>query len=188
MTVIAPPKISDDRRQLLEKMPTNASCVEIGVWKAEFSEHINQVTQPSQLVLIDPWAFQPDFPLRMFGGSVAKTQTDMDAIYQEVCQKMGGDHIRIIRKMSQDAVTDFPDGFFDWVYIDGNHYYDYVLQDLKAWFPKVKPGGYLTGDDYLWRDENGQCSVATAVSDFLQSTHCREASSIGNQFILTKAL
>ncbi len=187
MNVMIPALLSDDRRQLLEQMPANAVCAEIGVWKAEFSEYIDQLTQPSQLVLIDPWAFQPDFPHRMFGGSVAKAQTDMDAIHQDVCQKMNGDHVRIVRKMSQDAVADFPDNFFDWVYIDGNHYYDYVRQDLEIWFPKVKPGGYVTGDDYLWRDENGQCSVAAAVSDFLQNTPCPQATSIGSQFILTKA-
>ncbi len=188
MNILALPQLSEDRRRLLEKMPRHAVCAEIGVWKAEFSEHIDHITQPSHLALIDPWAFQPDFPHRMFGGTVAKAQSDMNAIFQDVCEKMNGDHIQIIRKMSQDAVAGFPDHFFNWVYIDGNHYYDFVRQDLETWFPKVKPGGFLTGDDYLWRDENGQCSVAAAVSDFLQSTPCPEATSIGSQFILTKAL
>jgi len=187
MNAMPPAVLSEDRRQLLELMPRGALCTEIGVWKAEFSAHIDRFTNPSRLVLIDPWAFQPDFPHRMFGGSVAKAQADMDAIYHDVCQKMGKKHIQIVRKTSQDAVDDFPDHTFDWVYIDGNHYYDYVRQDLESWLPKVKPGGFLTGDDYLWRDENGVSSVAAAVSDFLAHTPCPAATSIGNQFIITKA-
>ena len=38
--------------------------------------------------------------------------------------------------------------YFDWIYIDGNHTYEYVKQDLEGYRPKVKPGGYMAGDDY----------------------------------------
>ncbi len=184
MTVHTLSALSEDRQQLLGKVPQGAVCAEIGVWRGEFSQHIDRLTRPRELVLVDPWAFQPEFPHRMFGGSVAKSQADMDAIHDEVCRKMTGDHIRIVRRTSLDAVGDFPDAYFDWVYIDGNHYYDYVRQDLEAWHPKVKPGGLLTGDDYLWRDENGTSTVAAAVSDFLQHHTCTEAVSIGNQFLI----
>jgi cephalosporin hydroxylase len=37
---------------------------------------------------------------------------------------------------------------FDWIYIDGDHHYEAVLQDLELYFPKVKVGGYIVYDDY----------------------------------------
>ena len=55
-------------------------------------------------------------------------------------------------------------------YIDGNHSYDYVKIDLTNSLKKVKIGGYITGDDYLWLNqtpnEKGQ-SVKKAVDEFL---------------------
>ena len=54
---------------------------------------------------------------------------------------------------SEQASNLFADNSLDFVYIDGNHKYEYVLQDLNLWYPKVKQGGYLMGDDYLGYDK-----------------------------------
>ena len=167
-------------------MPQNAVCAEIGVWKGEFSDHVVRQTNPSRYVLIDPWAFQSEFPNRMFGGTVAKSQADMDAIHTSVAERFSSDRFELVRKMSLDAAKDFADETFDWVYIDGNHYYDYVRQDLDVWLPKVKPGGFLTGDDYLWLDDDRRRSVALAVSDFVECHAELELMELGNQFILSK--
>ena len=54
------------------------------------------------------------------------------------------------------AAGEFPDCFFDWVYIDGNHSYEAVRQDLELYWRKLKPGGYIVCDDYhhagFWDD------------------------------------
>jgi len=72
------------RLQLLRKLPKDSICAEIGVWKGNFSELIFAVTRPKMLHLIDPWEFQSEFPERMYGGSVAKCQQDMNLIYESV--------------------------------------------------------------------------------------------------------
>jgi hypothetical protein len=66
-------------------------CAEIGVWKGEFSEQILSVTDPIKLHLVDPWAFAPRYPRRIYGGKLAKTQRDMDIIAQDVAQKFALD-------------------------------------------------------------------------------------------------
>ena len=48
------------RRWLLDKMPTDAVCAEIGVWQGNFSHWILEITRPRQLHLVDPWVFSPD--------------------------------------------------------------------------------------------------------------------------------
>ena len=53
-----------------------------------------------------------------------------------------------IRKRSVEAAKDFPDRSLDVVYIDAEHDEDSVREDIKAWRPKLKLGGYLCGHDY----------------------------------------
>jgi hypothetical protein len=62
----------------------------------------------------------------------------------------------------------------DFVYLDANHRYDAVREDLHAWWPKVRKGGMLAGDDYGLIDEqwvdfgHGRCrfGVKRAVDEF----------------------
>ena len=64
-----------------------------------------------------------------------------------------GVHSCIIVASSLQAAECFADGYFDLVYIDGDHRYEAVLADLRAWYPKVAAGGILAGDDWgEWLD------------------------------------
>ena len=48
--------------------------------------------------------------------------------------------------MSEDAVDDIPEKL-DFVYIDGNHAYEYVKKDIGLYYPKLKKGGVIGGHD-----------------------------------------
>ncbi|MEM8822766.1 MAG: class I SAM-dependent methyltransferase [Pseudomonadota bacterium] len=148
-------------------MPKNAVCAEIGVWKGGFSKRILDTTQPKALHLIDPWMFQPEFPGRWYGGKVAKAQEDMDGIFEGVREMFkDNDVVHIHRDISAKALDSFPDNYFDWVYIDGNHHYEFVLEDLRLSLKKVKAGGFIAGDDYLWQPELDY-PVKRAVQEFI---------------------
>ncbi len=54
----------------------------------------------------------------------------------------------LVTKSSMMATGLFEDGFFDYVYIDANHQYEFVLDDLNYWWPKVKVGGCFAGHDF----------------------------------------
>jgi hypothetical protein len=81
--------------------------------------------------------------------------------------------VQIVRKYSFDAVKDFPDEFFDFIFIDADHTYDGVSRDLVDWYPKVKVGGAFIGHDYIHRAVkavNGQkirFGVIEAVDEFV---------------------
>jgi len=50
-----------------------------------------------------------------------------------------------------DSVTgsqQFLDGVLDWVYLDGRHHYEAVLEDIQVWLPKIRKGGVMAGHDY----------------------------------------
>ncbi|MEO1435658.1 MAG: class I SAM-dependent methyltransferase [Bacteroidota bacterium] len=158
------------REALIKMMPANSICAEIGVWKGNFSKRILSINQPKKLHLIDPYEYQTGFGKRLFGGKVAQSQADMDEIFESVKEKFKGQPVQFHRGYSDDAIKDFEDGYFDWVYVDGNHYYDFVMRDLENYFPKIKSDGFLTGDDYKWTSEelNGDFPVERAVQDFIK--------------------
>jgi hypothetical protein len=80
------------------------------------------------------------------------------------------DKVVLVTRSSIFASTLFSDGYFDFVYIDGNHNYESVKEDMKAWFPKVKKGGLLGGHDFDNRNITRQ-DVAEAVKDFCKENN-----------------
>ncbi len=180
--------LSGDRNPrvlLLKKMPRAAVCAEIGVWKGNFSLLIEKITSPNKLHLIDPWQFQNEFPDRMYGGDIAKNQMDMDLIYEDVRNRFNNyQNVMIHRGKSEEVLQEFEDAYFDWIYIDGNHYYEYVLKDLQISLLKVKPGGIIAGDDYRWGEKEG-FPVKRAVQDFIEENNLENnLELLGSQFII----
>lgn len=55
-----------------------------------------------------------------------------------------------ILKTSMQAVKDFRDESIDFVYIDGNHGFKYVTEDIYEWSKKVRKGGIISGHDYIY--------------------------------------
>lgn len=68
--------------------------------------------------------------------------------------------INPIRMPSIEASKLYKDDSLDFIFIDGAHDYFNVKKDVEHWFPKVKVGGYITGDDYAWP------SVKEAVNEY----------------------
>jgi hypothetical protein len=182
-------RLNDSARQtLLRMMPKGSVCAEIGVWEGEFSQRILHTVQPRRLHLIDPWQYQggEKYRLAWYGGK-AGSQAHMDALYGSVCRRFKREvragQVIIHRQPSGEAAVRYPDGYFDWVYVDGNHLYEFVRNDLELYAPKIKIGGYLAGDDYAegywW-----QGGVKRAVDEFLGLGHSRMVWLHHRQFVL----
>jgi len=73
--------------------------------------------------------------------------------------------IKWIKTKSAEATKFIDDESLDFIYIDGNHTYQAVLEDITLYYPKVKKGGMLCGHDYIPKD-NG--CVFDAVKEFCE--------------------
>ena len=84
--------------------------------------------------------------------------------------KTYGTRAQVRRMTSVEAAPLFDDGFLDFVYIDANHMYDSVMNDLTVWWPKVRRGGLMAGHDYLQGMFDGvDYGVKKAVDIFASS-------------------
>lgn len=179
------------RAFVLRRLPRNSVCAEIGVYKGAFSEQILNKVRPAKLHLIDPWLFQPspEFSRAWYGGVLGKDQTNMDEIYHSVVEKFRphivSGQVEIHRGKSADLSVQFQDQYFDWIYVDGDHRYEGVMQDLEMYLPKLKRGGLVAGDDY---DNPGwwNSGVQKAVDEILSRGLLKKVLIRNNQFILRR--
>jgi len=74
---------------------------------------------------------------------------------------------KLIKGYSMDVVKEFDDGSLDFVYIDANHYFDYVMEDIIHWSRKVRKGGIVSGHDYfVTKKKESSLSVVEAVDAY----------------------
>jgi hypothetical protein len=122
---------------------------EIGVYKGEYSEKFAKVGLKHYA--IDPWLMYSDY---------LRNQPRLDFQFEHTQRVLSPyPNCTIIRKTSMDALADFPDESLDYVYIDGNHHFRYVAEDIAEWHKKVKVGGAVCGHDYFYARESppGRC-------------------------------
>jgi len=158
-----------NRLLMLDQLPKHGRGAEIGVWNGGFSEFILEVTTPQELVLIDPWDL---LSVQSDEERTHKKHADTDFMadmFQNVTERYGHlDNVNIVKGFSSDVLSNYPDDYFDWVYVDGNHQYDFVKQDVELAFRKVRTGGIVAGDDFFWK-RDGRMHVKEAVLDAMKN-------------------
>jgi hypothetical protein len=157
------PGIHNKYSDFLDHMPHNAVAVEVGVQGGGFAALMLERTNPQKLFLIDCWQHQDS---HVYDDAEANVpDNEQEKLYQETKRRFAHDsRVVILRQFSKDAVGQFDDESLDWVYIDANHGYEAIKEDLALWWPKVKKGGILSGHDYAVRPSFG---VVQAVNEFL---------------------
>lgn len=121
---------------------------EIGVEKGIYSEILLKANPDLKLFSIDPWKASA-YVAGIQG--VDYRQKHFDECYKEAKNRLREyDGCTIVRKTSLDAAERFKDASLDFVYIDGNHDFVNVTNDINVWQKKVRPGGIVAGHDYAF--------------------------------------
>jgi len=141
-----------DRETILQKMKRGGIVAEVGVQAGEFSRSILDICSPSQIHLID-------IDLRSH------------AIHEKFGKEINAGIVQLQEEDSSSALKKFPDSFFDFIYIDGDHSYNGVKKDIEAGKSKVKKDGFLIFNDYTYWSpcECMEYGVIQAVNEL-----CRE--------------
>jgi len=141
---------------------------EIGIGYGTHAKYLLKSTNLENLTLVDP---MKDYPNDAFSSDIMSKEAEIpgnnfnelhDLIKKELSPYEG--RYTWIRTESQKVTEEqVPNESMDCVFIDGDHTYQGVLEDLNLWWQKVRPGGQMLGDDY-WID-----TVSQAVHDFANS-------------------
>lgn len=115
---------------------------EIGVYKGDFSRWLCK--GGLELYSIDPWLAYEGYVY-----DKVHRQERQETLYASAKEKLAPYHnCHIIRKTSMEALNYFEDESLDFVYIDANHKFKYVVEDIHEWSKKVRKGGIISGHDY----------------------------------------
>lgn len=149
--------ILPDTSALLARLPKGGVVAEVGVAEGNFSASILAETAPRTLHLIDLW-----------GSSVARFgEVGLARVNARFAAELASGRVKVHRGLSWDMLGTLEDGSLDWAYVDAAHDYDSVRRDLAAVLPKLKPDGWIAGDDYvMWAGPLGRYGVVEAVNEF----------------------
>ena len=136
--------------------------VEIGVQQGEYAEVLCKAIPGLKLYGVDPWKTYRGYREYV-------TQAKLDGFIAEACDRLTTYDWQPIRRFSMAAAEDFDANSIDFVYIDGNHDLQNVINDIAEWSKKVRPGGIISGHDYIKRKGPTNTHVISAVQAYTYS-------------------
>jgi hypothetical protein len=170
-----------------QRRPTR--IIEVGSFKGASAIHmadtIRKCAYQGEIVCVDTWL-----------GTVTHWLERMDDMefgrptvyYQFLANIIHSGHTGTIVPFPVDSITGAQ--FFterkmaaDAIYIDAGHDYAHVMSDLRAWWPILRPGGLMFGDDYhlMW------LGVVRAVHDFAEQSGLQVHLNFPDKWLIEKA-
>src|SRR5437867_2267810 len=131
------------RVAMLDRLPRGGRIAELGTQQGNFALEILLRSEPKELHLID---------------------IDLSGLTDP---RFRDARVFAHRRWAHEQLAAFPDGYFDWVYVDADHSYEGTMRDALAAAAKIKPGGFLVFNDFAHIDPFlGRYGVHRAVVDF----------------------
>ncbi len=150
---------------ILKYLPKKSIGAEIGVFKGDFSPTLLKYADPKELHLIDPWYhLEPNWE---WAPGNKSTIDGLVGILLELRDEIEKNRVFVHVQDDLIALRNFPDNYFDWVYLDSSHDYEHTKKELDILHNKVKKGGIISGDD--WRNDKSHAhyGVYKAIQEFL---------------------
>jgi len=139
-------------------------AAEIGVYEGVNARYMLLSNPNMKLILVDAWD-----NLTVYTGGPVQAPAFCKLVKAAAQFNIAGfPNVLFANKNSEDAVEDFPDEVFDYVYIDGDHMYQAALKDMQLWYPKVKTGGILGGHDVAMKEVSGALDVFVKENNIIK--------------------
>ena len=156
------------RVDLLRRLPSYSVGAELGVLDGEFSSQIVKVVDPRILYLVDLFTGGNRLMRKDSEGEFRRVAPSSIQAWNRVRTRFRGElacgKVQLICAESCAWLSTLPCSTLDWVYLDDDHTYEHVLEELTLSQTCVKPGGWVLGHDYC----DVLPGVVRAVNEFCQ--------------------
>ncbi len=131
----------------------NPVGVEVGVFNGAMSRALLGGRAGLFLYMVDSWLGQEEQPASYRDYGDYHSKLSMGTQQQHRLNAVRGTALykgrrSVMAVPSEVAAREFGDNSLDFVFLDADHSVEGVTADIAAWWPKVKPNGYLCGHDY----------------------------------------
>jgi hypothetical protein len=177
-------QLFEDRNIMIKhysNLISEPKILEVGIFKGEFMDYIINNCPSGSVDGVD-----------IFEGVMCSGNADgnnvvyysLDTSYKELSEKYSENkNVKLIKSDSSSYLRSIENDYYDIIYIDGDHSYTGVKNDLSESFYKIKNGGYIMGHDYEMNMDKAKnvynFGVKKAVDDFCM---------IYNQTIIAKGM
>jgi len=137
--------------EMVDKANNGDNFVEVGSWFGKSTNYLATKIKESgkniKLTTIDTFKGTDDEELHQnivgsFNGDIFYEFIDNTVLSENY------GNIDIIKDTSHNAANQFTNGSIDYIMLDAGHSYEDVKDDINYWYNKIKPGGWISGDDY----------------------------------------
>jgi predicted O-methyltransferase YrrM len=142
---------------LLKRLPKDFKYLEIGSYEGNSGMYVARNFPDSNVTCVDLWQAVEEYKGKDF--NIIEKNFDFNT--------RNLNNINKIKSNSDDFFIK-NQNTFDFIYIDGNHRFDYVLRDCKNSWKFLKEDGFLVCDDYIWHYyEDIKLNPCFAINKFL---------------------
>lgn len=130
---------------------------EVGVADGRYAEILCENIPGLRLWAVDPWM--------PYDGNW-RSKEYQDGAYKKALERLDKYNVVIMPQISMEACRTIEDDSLDFVFIDGDHHFDFIMEDIINWTRKVRKGGIVSGHDYYPFSSGG---VITAVDAYVKA-------------------
>lgn len=142
---------------------------EIGVADGRYAEILCQKIPGLKLTAVDPWM--------PYDGNW-RSRGYQENAYKTAQYRLKDYPVRFIKDYSIPASLSILDESLDFVFIDGDHHFDFIMEDIIAWSRKVRKGGIVSGHDYYEFKSGG---IVPAVDAYVKAHNIDLQLTLANQ-------
>lgn len=142
------------------RIPVGGKVAELGCWKGKSLSSVADIIKAKKIQVVAIDTFMGSEDESNLADGATPTKAVADDVHGTFLQNMArvGLSPTVLKMTTHEASQLFKDGEFDMVFIDADHSYEAVRQDVQDWWLKVKRGGFIAGHDCMWK------SVADALT------------------------
>jgi predicted O-methyltransferase YrrM len=162
---------------------------EIGVYRGRFAARmLADCPAIEKYYMVDPWRNLEDWDK-----PANTTDETFERFYREAMERTSAQETKrvVLRGTTTEVIDRVPDASLDLAYVDGDHTLRGITIDLIRVFPKVRPGGWIGGDDFtpsIWQhgDDYEPTLVFPLAVHFAEAVGARIYGLPHKQFLIEK--